>query len=181
MEFKDRIRQVRGLLTQRECAKRLGIHTSTWQQYENGNIPKGDILQRIHDEFHVDLNWLLTGQEEVDYKRPPTGIRSLRIGEPRTEYGDHRSFSSGTSVPIQSKEMRRRKGEEIQDVSAGILSREELALIRSLRLCGDEYRKRVYNAVAIRAKNVLEEKALEPEKSSELREDLEILSLSSIQ
>jgi hypothetical protein len=74
-----------------------------------------------------------------------------------------------------------RRGEGIQDVSAHSLSREELALIRSLRVCGDEYRKRVYSAVAIRARNVLEEKTLEPEKSSEVREDLEVLSLFSIE
>jgi hypothetical protein len=151
---------------------------STWQQYEDGNVPKGDILRRIHEEFGVNLNWLLTGKGEA---YPLTGIRSLRIGEPRTEYGNHRSFSRGTSVPTQSRDMHRRKGEEIQDVSAGRLSREELALIRSLRLCGDEYRKRVYSAVAIRARNVLEKEALEPEKSSEAREDLELLSLSSIE
>jgi hypothetical protein len=77
--------------------------------------------------------------------------------------------------------MHRRKGEEIQEVSAGALSREELALVRSLRICGDEYRKRVYSAVAIRARNVLEERTFEPEKSSEVREDLEVLSLFSIE
>ena len=38
----------------------LGIDKSTVQRYEReNNIPKGDILQRIHDVFDINLNWLL--------------------------------------------------------------------------------------------------------------------------
>ena len=165
MKLKDRIRQVRGALTQRECARRLGIHTSTWQQYEFGNVPKGDILQKIHKKFHVDLNWLLTGEAGVQIE-PPNEQRSLIKKKPKTAGG--RGLARG-------------KGERNQVTGMDALSREELALVRSLRICGDEYRKRVYAAVSIRAGKALEEATLEPEKSSEVREDLELLSLSSIE
>ena len=168
MELKERIRKVRGTLTQRECARHLGIHTSTWQQYEFGNVHKGDILQKIHKKFHVDLNWLLTGQGEAY-----TGLETEtgHIADAGAEYKAQSSLFKKTPLPAGGKGSPRRKGESLQGISTDSLSREELALIRSLRLCGDEYRKRVYNAVSIRAKNVLEEKTLEPEKSSELRED----------
>jgi transcriptional regulator with XRE-family HTH domain len=175
MEFETRIRKVRGSLTQRECAQRLDIHVSTWQQYEDGNIPKGDILQRIHKEFHVDLNWLLTGQGE-----PYTGLETQKghIAEDQSEYKTMKPFKR--ELPF-SKGLAEKKGEVTEGATMESLSREEMALIRSLRFCGEEYRKRVYNAVSIRARNVLEEKGVQSEESGEVREDLEVLSLSSIE
>lgn len=177
MEFEARIRKVRGSLTQRECAKRLDIHVSTWQQYEDGNIPKGDILQRIHKEFHVDLNWLLTGQGEAY-----TGleIEGGHIAEDQGEYGVKKPFKRALQPP-EGVGFFGREDESTRGVAMQTLSREEMALIRSLRFCGEEYRKRVYNAVSIRARNVLEEKALPSEESGKVREDLEVLSLSSIE
>lgn len=62
MEFKDRIKSVRGDLAQKTFAARIGVHPTTVQNYESGDIPKGDVLLRIHQEFGVDLTWLLTGQ-----------------------------------------------------------------------------------------------------------------------
>jgi transcriptional regulator with XRE-family HTH domain len=175
MEFEARIRKVRGSLTQRECARRLDIHVSTWQQYEDGNIPKGDILQRIHKEFHVDLNWLLTGQGE-----PYTGLETQNghIAEDQGEYKIKKPFKKELPFSEGGSE---KKGEITQGATMESLSREEMALIRSLRFCGEEYRKRVYNAVSIRARNVLQEKGGQSEESGEVREDLEVLSLSSIE
>ena len=162
-------------MTQRECAKRLNIHVSTWQQYEDGNIPKGDILQRIHKEFHVDLNWLLTGQGD-----PYTGLEteSGHIAEAPGDYRVNKPLKGELRFAQGGAE---KKGESIQGEAIKRLSREEMALIRSLRFCGEAYRKRVYNAVSIRARNVLEEKGLQSEESGEVREDLEVLSLSSIE
>jgi transcriptional regulator with XRE-family HTH domain len=173
MEFEARIRKVRGSLTQRECARRLNIHVSTWQQYEDGNIPKGDILQRIHKEFHVDLNWLLTGQGDAY-----TGLEteSGHIAENQGEYRVKKPVKREFPLPEGGE-----KGESLQSEATERLSREELALIRALRFCGEAYRKRVYNAVSIRARNVLEEKGLQSEERESVREDLEVLSLSSIE
>jgi hypothetical protein len=61
------------------------------------------------------------------------------------------------------------------------LSKQELALIRTLRLCGEEYKKRVYVAVSIRAKNVTNQKEPDKEENTKAKEDLEILSLASIE
>lgn len=74
MDFKDRIKLVRGNLTQKEFASRIGIHEGTVQLYEGGNIPKGDILKRIHTVFHVDINWLLAGEGEPFPEKSPTMI-----------------------------------------------------------------------------------------------------------
>jgi len=48
MGFYDRIKSVRGELTQNEFADKLGVHLTTVQLWETGNIPKGDILLHIH-------------------------------------------------------------------------------------------------------------------------------------
>ena len=123
----------------------------------------------------MDLNWLLTGQGE-----PYTGLetQSGRIAEDQGEYRIKKPFKGALPFSEGGAE---KKGEIPQGESMESLSREEVALVRSLRFCGEAYRKRVYNAVSIRAKNVLEEKGLQSEESSEVREDLEVLSLSSIE
>jgi transcriptional regulator with XRE-family HTH domain len=180
MELKDRIRQVRGTLTQRECAKRLGIHTSTWQQYEFGNVPKGDILQKMHKEFQVDLNWLLTGKACVHIE-PPNEIGYPHVAELGSGQAKQLSLIKKKPQLADCRGLPRGNGERIQVSGMDSLSPEELALVRSLRICGDEYRKRVYAAVSIKAGNILEEETPEPGESSEVRKDLELLSLSSIE
>jgi len=55
------------------------------------------------------------------------------------------------------------------------------ALIRTLRLCGDEYKKRVYVAASIRAQNILKEKRLETKEKLKARKDLEKLSTVTIE
>jgi transcriptional regulator with XRE-family HTH domain len=74
MDLKHRMKLVRGKLTQKEFASRLGIHEGTVQLYEAGNIPRGDILKRIHTVFHVDMNWLLAGEAEPFPEKKPNGV-----------------------------------------------------------------------------------------------------------
>jgi len=65
MTIGDRIKGVRGDLSREEFALKIGTDKSTVQRYEKEyNIPKGDILLRIHEEFGTDINWLLTGEGE---------------------------------------------------------------------------------------------------------------------
>ena len=64
--------------------------------------------------------------------------------------------------------------------SRGGISREDLALIRTLKLCGEEYRKRVFITVSVRAQNVVSEKRLETKKKLVAQEDMEALSIASI-
>lgn len=58
----ERIRQVRGHLSQIDFAARLGADKNTIGRYERGErTPDGDFLVRIQLEFGVSIDWLLTG------------------------------------------------------------------------------------------------------------------------
>jgi len=67
MGIKDRIRRI----IDNDCkrsnavfAERINIVPSTIQKWDDQHLPNGDTLQRIHKEFNVDINWLLTGVGE---------------------------------------------------------------------------------------------------------------------
>jgi len=67
MTFKNRIQHI--ILTHcnrsnKVFADRINIATSTIQSWDDEHFPKGDILHRIHKEFNIDINWLLTGEGE---------------------------------------------------------------------------------------------------------------------
>lgn len=64
MGIGERVKQVRDKfgLNQRDFAARLGTGAGRISMIESGqNVPGGDLLVRLHAEFGVDLNWLLTG------------------------------------------------------------------------------------------------------------------------
>ena len=61
--LRDRIRYLRGDLSQEEFAKRLGVSLGSVQNWElNNKIPKGDYLVRFLKRLNIDINWLLTGE-----------------------------------------------------------------------------------------------------------------------
>ena len=63
MGIGDRIKIIRKELTQEEFAEKIEVHLSSVQKWERTSaLPKGDILERIHKFFKVNINWLLTGQ-----------------------------------------------------------------------------------------------------------------------
>lgn len=65
-----RVKQVRAGsgLNQRDFAAKLGISNGGISQIESGKtVPGGDFLLRIHQEFGVDLTWLLTGVSSGEY------------------------------------------------------------------------------------------------------------------
>lgn len=68
MNFLDRLNLI---LTEKtngsksEFARKIGIHVSTISIWDDEHLPKGDILKRIHNEFNIDINWLLTGFAET--------------------------------------------------------------------------------------------------------------------
>ena len=74
MDIGTRIKSVRGSISQKEFAKNIGVHVTTLQLYETGNIPKGDVLQRIHSMFGVSIDWLLTGEGEPYVNKERTVI-----------------------------------------------------------------------------------------------------------
>jgi len=96
MAIGDRIKQVRGRLSREEFALKIGTDKSTVQRYENNNdIPKGDILLRIHQEFDTDITWLLTGKGQS----PPEekGKNNIPLKEPGVDY-DVDPFSRAVSA-----------------------------------------------------------------------------------
>ncbi|KFK92746.1 MULTISPECIES: helix-turn-helix domain-containing protein [unclassified Serratia (in: enterobacteria)] len=59
-------------MNQRDFAARLGISNGGISQIESGKaMPGGDFLLRIHQEFGVDLTWLLTGMSNTVPKEAP--------------------------------------------------------------------------------------------------------------
>ena len=77
MSIGKRIKMVRGALSRPEFGQKIGVSQSAVQNYETLNhIPKGDVLQRIHSEYEVDLNWLLTGEGESYTKVEQEGLPS---------------------------------------------------------------------------------------------------------
>ena len=69
----DRLRGVRGQLTQAEFSARLGVHRKTVERWESGErIPDGESLLSLKREFGIDPGWLLTGEGD----RPSTATLS---------------------------------------------------------------------------------------------------------
>ena len=63
----ERLRQVRGALSQGEFGEQLGVAKDTIGKYErNQIIPGGDVLARLRRLFGTDLNWLLSGEAAAD-------------------------------------------------------------------------------------------------------------------
>ena len=88
MDIGDRIKQIRGGLSREEFALKIGTDKSTVQRYENeNNIPKGDILLRIHKIFGTNITWLLTGEGEQFQKSSyPKETLSLPVKESSAQH-----------------------------------------------------------------------------------------------
>lgn len=86
-EIGRRCRAVRKALrlTQEEMADRLHTGRSNYSRLENGGIfPSVPMLLILHTDFHVSLEWLLTGSGEMRRNLPivmPAEPRPRRRGE----------------------------------------------------------------------------------------------------
>ncbi|MBN1547423.1 MAG: helix-turn-helix domain-containing protein [Syntrophaceae bacterium] len=49
-------------------ADKCGIPRSTMQNYKDGRMPSSENLIRICETFNVNINWLLTGDGEMELK-----------------------------------------------------------------------------------------------------------------
>ncbi len=65
--FGQRLRQRREVLGIRkhELAARIGVSLTTIQQYENGQMPKGEFAVRLCETLQCSLDWLLAGRLET--------------------------------------------------------------------------------------------------------------------
>ena len=61
----ERIKYIRGALTQPEFGKKLGVGRNNVYIWEsNKNTPLAEILLQIYKEYGVNINWLLSGEGE---------------------------------------------------------------------------------------------------------------------
>ena len=68
MSIGERIKKIRGDLSRKEFIKRIGVSQASLTNYETKNMtPKGEVLQKICEEFGADLQWLLTGKESPEF------------------------------------------------------------------------------------------------------------------
>jgi len=72
MDFVERLRFIRGNLTQEEFAKKMDSNRRTVQEYEiSDRRPNTDMLLKLHKSFSVNIHWLLTG-EGIPYSAEKT-------------------------------------------------------------------------------------------------------------
>ena len=65
MTFGDRIKIIRGGLSQEEFAAFLGVHRNTVNNWEsNKGIPNKVIITQFHEDLNVNLNWLFSSEGE---------------------------------------------------------------------------------------------------------------------
>ena len=92
-----------------EFAKKIQVDkatVSTWESHDS--FPKGDILERIHRQFGVNINWLLTGEGEAYINK------DTREGEPDTAQKGSIRFSAGDAVCDQDGLYGRTRHHEIE-------------------------------------------------------------------
>jgi transcriptional regulator with XRE-family HTH domain len=59
----ERIRKVRGDLTQKDFGKLFAVRNATISRYESGRVPDAETLKKIADYGGVTIEWLLRGEE----------------------------------------------------------------------------------------------------------------------
>jgi len=80
MEFTDRIKELikNNNISVNQMAKDLGFGTGTFNTWEeNSRFPRGDIVLKIAQYFHVSTDYLLTGTEYTSIQLPEDEIRLL--------------------------------------------------------------------------------------------------------
>lgn len=100
--FGERLRQIRQKvgISQLRLAKDIGVSDTTIQNYEGGQLPKGEHVIKLADRFNVYIDWLLTGEG------PQTKETPAMVAEPQAPYEN------------KTKELKRRTdpGGDIGDV-----------------------------------------------------------------
>ncbi len=103
MKYQDRIKYIRGDLTQKEFAKKIGVHFGTVRFFEQGHIPKGEMLLTLRRELNVNIDWLLTGNGEPYIKDGFQTENSGSTGRPTWTLARIRSTAvPWTAAPTRS-------------------------------------------------------------------------------
>ncbi len=61
----ERIAQIRGVRSQRQFARELGVFQQNVNRYENGTTPHTDFLITLATKEGVSLDWLLLGKGKM--------------------------------------------------------------------------------------------------------------------
>ena len=81
--IESRLKKIKGKLSEREFAKRLGFASSTVRSYLEGRMPPADFIAKVCEVFNISEQWLLTGEGEITRKHS-----ELKFGTPESElYG----------------------------------------------------------------------------------------------
>jgi len=71
MNFGERIKIIRGGLSQEYFAAFLGVHRNTVQNWEsNKSMPSKEIISHLHEIFNVNLKWLFSGKDNPYLNTP---------------------------------------------------------------------------------------------------------------
>lgn len=104
-----RIRQIRGTLTQKEFANKIGTRQNNISHYETGvMLPPLDRFIRIAEAYSVSLDWLITGKISKHRSVPvfsgplPRRGRQKRF-PPETEKRIVQLYQTGLGMPAIGK------------------------------------------------------------------------------
>ena len=74
--FSARLREVRGNLTQKQAADKVGCKQQNWARYESGQVlPGAETIHQICVSFGVSADWLLG----LSDNRPHSGASELKV------------------------------------------------------------------------------------------------------
>ena len=69
MGLGERIKEVRGSMSQKEFGDKFGVTANTLRGYENDSVsPGADFIVKICKEYSIDYSWLLVGEGQLDPK-----------------------------------------------------------------------------------------------------------------
>lgn len=98
MTIGERIKDLKGTLSQKDFAEKIGAGSSAVCAWETGDsLPGSKYLEAIHRVFHVDINWLLTGEGEPYINKEANGFQ---ISEPGAEYSTTPSGTRNKQIKI---------------------------------------------------------------------------------
>lgn len=97
--FAERLRLRRTALGlhKQELASRVGVSLTTMQQYEHGQLPKGELAVRLSTALRCSLDWLLAGrgQPEGGFQAEDTELVMVPLVEARLSAGTGSLETSG--------------------------------------------------------------------------------------
>ena len=129
MTFGERFKSIKGSLSREDFAKKINVDKSTIHNYLNGHIPKGDVLQRIRQEFKVSIDWLLSGEgnpyiEEED--REVFKARGIELQDGEGLYGKTHLHEVRGTPPFTITEFKPKDGQAQGPLLAAITGLSEI-------------------------------------------------------